>query len=99
MPSGTRNCLMASEPGPTATAGMRLKGRTEARVATVTELTCPSCARANPEDALFCAGCATPLACPGCRARLVPDSTYCLRCGRPIGGHGNLSGLEPMTSP
>jgi class 3 adenylate cyclase/tetratricopeptide (TPR) repeat protein len=44
---------------------------------------CPSCARVNPPDSRFCAGCGTRLAstCPACGAEQEPDARFCNQCG------------------
>ncbi|MHB8575011.1 MAG: ABC transporter transmembrane domain-containing protein [Dehalococcoidia bacterium] len=60
----------------------------------VADLTCPSCGRQNPRDALFCAGCATPLVCTGCQAQLAQGATYCTRCGRAAGRRLDANRLD-----
>jgi Tol biopolymer transport system component len=49
---------------------------------------CPSCGRANDDDAQFCAGCGAklPAACASCGAELAPDAAFCKSCGAGVAG-------------
>jgi hypothetical protein len=48
---------------------------------------CPSCGRANVDDARFCAGCGAEIAfpCPSCGATLPADAVFCRVCGSAVG--------------
>ncbi len=50
--------------------------------------TCPSCGRANDDDARFCAGCGAELklACAACGAELPAGAAFCKACGAPVSG-------------
>jgi class 3 adenylate cyclase/tetratricopeptide (TPR) repeat protein len=47
---------------------------------------CPTCERANPDDAAFCAGCGRKLArvCPACERENAADARFCNGCGQPL---------------
>jgi Tol biopolymer transport system component len=48
---------------------------------------CPSCGRANDDDARFCSGCgaAIPSLCSSCGAALAADAAFCTACGAASG--------------
>jgi class 3 adenylate cyclase len=47
---------------------------------------CPSCGRANADDARFCASCGAALerGCARCGAELAPDARFCSSCVAPV---------------
>ena len=48
---------------------------------------CPSCGRANDDDARFCSACAAVLVatCPSCGTTLPTDAVFCRACGAVVG--------------
>lgn len=50
-------------------------------------LSCPRCARENPEGMSFCVGCAAPLThtCARCGSANPQDAAFCGKCAAPIG--------------
>ncbi len=52
---------------------------------------CPSCERANPEGARYCATCGASLVrvCDACGAELPEGARYCPACGAPIAERGS----------
>jgi class 3 adenylate cyclase len=58
-------------------------------------VSCPSCGRANPADASFCAGCGGRLAraCAACGRANDADARFCNGCGQP------LAAAEPAAAP
>jgi Tol biopolymer transport system component len=49
---------------------------------------CPSCGRANDDDARYCAGCGAELepTCTVCGAELPAGAAFCKACGAPVSG-------------
>src|SRR6266568_4604857 len=52
-------------------------------MAMASELSCPTCAAANPPEARFCTSCGASLArsCPSCGAESPPQARFCMSCG------------------
>ena len=65
---------------------------------------CPSCGRANDDDARFCAGCGAGLkpACAACGVELPAGAAFCKACGAPVPGAPVVAAAtqtEPVTAP
>ena len=58
---------------------------------------CPSCGRANEDDARFCSGCGAQIAaaCPSCGAALPANAMFCRVCGSAVGA---AAGAAAVTS-
>ncbi len=63
-------------------------------------ITCPTCGRANDDDARFCAACGAELpgSCPSCGATLSPEAVFCLGCGKMVGRAGARPAPAPVTT-
>ncbi len=60
--------------------------------------TCPFCASALPERAIFCPACAKPARCKSCRDVLEPDARACVSCGTLV-GEGFAAAFSATTPP